>query len=227
YLTREIIEPEKLSSDPTTGDPIVNRSYINWVKQDQLIASWLLSSLSENVLVTTVGLSTSRQIWDSLRSGFASHSLAKQMQLKLELQTLKKGSMKMRDYYNKVKGICDLLAAAGQRIDEGDQILHLLAGLGSEYNPVVVSLTSRSEKFSMMEAYSILLSFESRLESIEGGNETDGSLLAANMATNSNNNANMVVYASRGRGSNALRGRSGQGSRGRNSGRSYRGRGGR
>ncbi|CAA0842158.1 Unknown protein, partial [Striga hermonthica] len=202
-----------------------NKAYPIWVKQDQLIASWLLSSLSENVLITTVGLNTSKEIWASLKQGFASHSLAKQMQLKLELQALKKGNMKIREYFNKVKGICDLLAAAGHKISENDQILHLLAGLGSDYNPVVISITSRTEACSMMEAYSILLSFESRLESTDSTNEGDGSFLAANLVTHSPNRG--------GRGFNSFRGRSnGQNQTnrgGRSNGRSgsSRGRGGR
>ncbi|CAA0810732.1 Unknown protein, partial [Striga hermonthica] len=98
-----------------TNEVIVNKAYLQWVKQDQLIASWLLSSLSESILTTTVGLNSAKEIWDCLKKSFASHSLAKQMQLKLELQTMKKGNQKIREFFNKIKGTCDMLAAAGHK----------------------------------------------------------------------------------------------------------------
>ncbi|KAH6765425.1 hypothetical protein C2S52_016408 [Perilla frutescens var. hirtella] len=70
---------EEHSSDATTS----NSDQVTWRRQDQLITSWLISSITDNVLL---GL----------------------------LQTLKKGSLTMRDYLNKVKSCCDILAAAGE-----------------------------------------------------------------------------------------------------------------
>lgn len=51
------------------------------------------------------------------------------MNLKLQLQTLKKGNLSMKDYLMKMKTICDTLAACGQPISEEDQVLSILAGL--------------------------------------------------------------------------------------------------
>jgi len=39
-----------------------NPIYDQWIQQDQLLASWLLASISEPILITTVGLESAHQI---------------------------------------------------------------------------------------------------------------------------------------------------------------------
>ncbi|KAK6128237.1 hypothetical protein DH2020_038010 [Rehmannia glutinosa] len=182
FLTgKHTIPGEFITSD--SGKKEINPAYTTWMRQDQLLASWLLSSLSENILITTVGLSSSKEIWESLETSFASQSRAKIMQYRLQLQTLKKGNLPMRDYLNKVKVCCDTLAAAGQKVSEEDQMLHILSGLGNDYDSVMVSITSRVEPCSLREVYALLLSFEARLENAESSQiNMDGSTINANFA---------------------------------------------
>ncbi|CAA0842045.1 Unknown protein, partial [Striga hermonthica] len=116
------------------------------------------------ILVLVVGFSSSKEIWNSLERNFASQSRARIMQHKLELQTMKKGSLTMREYLNKMKTCFDLLAAVGERVSESDQVLHLLSGLGQEYNSIMVAVTSRLEPWTMINLQSLLLSYESRLD---------------------------------------------------------------
>ncbi|CAA0814571.1 Unknown protein, partial [Striga hermonthica] len=135
----------------------MNPEFLLWMRQDQILASWLLSSLSEPLLVTTVGLTTSREIWESLEIGFSSQSKARILQHKLKLQTLKKGNLNMRDYLNQIKTCCDTLAAAGQSVSDEEQVMHILAGLGQEYNPVMVSIMSKLETPVLRDVHSLLL----------------------------------------------------------------------
>ncbi|KAK6144591.1 hypothetical protein DH2020_021411 [Rehmannia glutinosa] len=144
--------------------------------------SWLLSSSSESILVGTVGLESSKVIWEALNIAFASQNGAKVMQHKLQLQTLKKGNMPMSEYLNKIKSLCDLLTSVGHGIDESDQVLHVLSGLGAEYNHVIVSVTSRLEPCSLREAHAILLSYENRLE-LSDGISTAGEIFSVNLTT--------------------------------------------
>ncbi|CAA0817448.1 Unknown protein, partial [Striga hermonthica] len=108
-----------------------------WQRQDQILASWILSSLSESILILTVGLESSKQIWLALENNFATQSQAKIMQYKILLQSLKKTGIAMKEYLSKMKSYCDVLASAGHTIPEKDQILHVLSGLPSEYDAVV------------------------------------------------------------------------------------------
>ncbi|KAH6771966.1 hypothetical protein C2S51_010370 [Perilla frutescens var. frutescens] len=167
FLVEKQSPPEQHVKDKSKDQVVENPLYLNWKRQDQLIISWLLSSINENMLVGVVGLSSSREIWEALESNYAGQSRARLMQLKFELQTLRKGNSTMRDYLKKIKICCDTLGAAGEKVSEDNQILHILSGLGPEYNPVMISLTSRVESPSLREVHGLLLVFENRLETME------------------------------------------------------------
>ncbi|KAL3644258.1 Helix-loop-helix protein 2 [Castilleja foliolosa] len=200
-----------------------------WNRQDQILASWILSSLSESILPLMIGLNSSSEIWSVLERNFASQSKAKTLQYKLQLQTTKKGNSSMRDYLAKIKMCCDLLATTGNAVSQSDQIMHILSGLGSEYDPVMVTVTAGISSFGLNDIQALLLSFEARLESASTANHggminSEGSQPTANYALQDSNQKkgfNNQSFNQRGRGSNnnSFRGRGGRGS--------YRGRGGR
>ncbi|KAH6775438.1 hypothetical protein C2S52_012999 [Perilla frutescens var. hirtella] len=163
--------------------------------------------MTESVLIGVVGLKNSKKIWDTLESNFASQSRDKLMQIKYQLQTLRKGNLSMLAYLNKVNSYCNILASAGKKVSDKNHILHILAGLGPEYNPVIVSITSRVEHFSLRDVKSMLLVYESRLEHVEQPSlNTDGSTPTANMATQTQQPHNLQIE-NRGRGSGSNQGR--------------------
>ncbi|GAV68517.1 UBN2_3 domain-containing protein [Cephalotus follicularis] len=47
----------------TLDDGSLNPAYTAWHKQDQLLLSWLFSSLTESIHAQVVGLDTSRSVW--------------------------------------------------------------------------------------------------------------------------------------------------------------------
>ncbi|CAA0842052.1 Unknown protein [Striga hermonthica] len=177
-----------------------------------------------------VGKNTSRDVWLSLESNFSSLSKARLMHHKLQLQTLKKGSSTMREFLGKVKACCDSLGVAGEPVSEQNHILYILAGLGSEYNPVVVAVTSRVEPYTLNELYAMLLSLESRLDvTTQSIVNSDGSIPSVNVASHNpsaqkpptqfSNFSHLRGFPSsqRGRGrSNNYRGRGGRGFRNNN-----------
>ena len=61
------------------------------------------------------------------------------MQLPLEFQTTRKGSLPMMEYILKQKTLADSLAAIREPITDMDQILQLLGCLGADYNAIVAS----------------------------------------------------------------------------------------
>lgn len=178
YLTGSKEPPQMwiTEKEGTTVERTINPDFTTWERQDQLLSAWLQSSLAEGIMVNIVGLTTSSSIWKALETNFASQSRAKVMQYKLQLQTLRKNSLSMSEYLSKVKACCDLLNSVGYNVSEGDQILHILNGLGSEYDPVVVIVSGKAESWTIMDVHSLLLSFENRLESTKlTASNTDGS----------------------------------------------------
>ncbi|KAK6141758.1 hypothetical protein DH2020_024501 [Rehmannia glutinosa] len=217
YLTGSMEVPSKLIRDPVTKKTSFNPAYQAYKRQDQLLISWLLSSLSESVLVLMVGLTTCQEMWATLEANFAAQSSAKTMQYKVQLQTMKKGNLSMREYLNKIKICCDNLAASGYKIEDFDQVLHALTGLGNEYDPVVVTITSNPEKWTFKDASALLLSFEARVDSANLITE-DGNVPMVNVATHAQprrNNTAGNFNTNRGRGSFNNRGGRRGSSRGR------------
>ncbi|KAH9654345.1 hypothetical protein KPL70_027718 [Citrus sinensis] len=101
----------------------------------------------------------------------------------MQLQTTKKNAMTMSDYVNKMKNLADSLAMAGKYVTEDDLISYILAGLGTEYDPVVVNITARTDDLSLPEVFSLLLNHESRMEQL---------LAAANLESEGSFNANFA-----------------------------------
>ncbi|CAA0834944.1 Unknown protein [Striga hermonthica] len=140
-----------------------------------------------------VGKNSSQDIWQALESNFSGQSKARLMQFKLQLQTLRKGTMSMREFLSQVKACCDALGTAGEPVSEANHILHILGGLGAEYNAVVVAVTTRIEPYTLNEVYAMLLSLESRMDftsqpsvNIDGSNPSTH--FASQGGTNNNNN---------------------------------------
>ncbi|KAJ9679159.1 hypothetical protein PVL29_021170 [Vitis rotundifolia] len=61
----------------------LNLEYVTWQRQNQLLVSWLLSSMSESILPQMVGCSTANDIWRTLDKVFAIRCKTKIMQYKL------------------------------------------------------------------------------------------------------------------------------------------------
>ncbi|CAA0842233.1 Unknown protein [Striga hermonthica] len=227
FIAADSLPPPRFLSSGSGDPPALNPEFAIWVRQDQLLMSWLLSSLSKNLLIMMVGKTTSREVWLSLESNFSGLSKARLMHHKLQLQTLKKGSTSMREFLGKVKACCDALGVAGEPVSEQNHILYILVGLGSEYNPAVVAVTSRIEPYSLNKVYVMLLSLESRLDiTVQPIVNPDGSLPSVNLAMNNTStprppshfppttNSRGAFSNQRGRGrTNNYRGRGGRGYR--------------
>ncbi|KAK6151768.1 hypothetical protein DH2020_014403 [Rehmannia glutinosa] len=208
FLTGKIQPPEKFLINTETQKAKSNPEYEIYLRQDQLLASWILSTLSESVLVLAVGLDNALEIWNCLEMNFSSQSKARLMQYKFQLQNLKKISMSMRDYLNKAKICCDAIASAGNKLSKEDQVLYVLSGLPSEYNPVIVTITSAIDFFSMSEASALLMSFESRLDLVSDiTTNTIGESFTANFAQSGQRRNNGFTTPNRGRGTPFQRGR--------------------
>lgn len=83
----------------------------------------------------------------------------------------------MGDYINKMKILIDNLATAGKKFTKDDLISYILLGLGTEYEPVVVNITTRIDDLSLPEAFSLLFNHESQMKqlSVATNLESEGS----------------------------------------------------
>jgi gag-polypeptide of LTR copia-type len=97
FITGTIV-PTPESITVTDGASTLNSEFDKWHKQDQLILAWLFNSLSPQILAQVLNCETSSQLWQRLQQIYNSQSLAKILELKLKLQTIKKGGDSCAQY---------------------------------------------------------------------------------------------------------------------------------
>ena len=103
------------------------------------------------------------------------------MQIQYQLATSKKGNSNVTDYFQRMRSLGDTLAAVGQALSDTEMSSYILAGLRTEYDPFVTSVTTRVDLLSLDELYGHLLAHEQRLEQQQSTAELAFSI--ANMAT--------------------------------------------
>uniref|UniRef100_A0A2N9F1U5 Reverse transcriptase Ty1/copia-type domain-containing protein n=1 Tax=Fagus sylvatica TaxID=28930 RepID=A0A2N9F1U5_FAGSY len=208
YIDGTTAAPPQHIPSPTSSTTLIpNPAFTSWFEIDQLLLSILVSTISESLVPSLVGRSSSRDVWLTLEKMFSSQSRARVMQTRYHLATLKKGNMSIPDYFQKAKSYADLLASIGQPLHDNDLITQILAGLPSDYNDLVTSINTRLEDMPIDELFGHLLTHELRLE--QQATVPDLGIPMANLAAktfNSSTQGRPHQYSSN-RGSNGSRGR--------------------
>lgn len=112
------------------------------------------------------------------------------MNLCLQIQMLKKGSMTVDEYILQMRTIANGLQAIGQSITDDDLVLHILGGLGTEYEALIVSLTARGDIPTLSALQSILHTHEMRLLQASSSGMISTSTPTANVATKDSKSGN-------------------------------------
>jgi len=134
-----------------------NPAYKVWVRQDQLVLSWIVASVSESILPQLVGAETARAAWDKLVAAYAGGSKPLIRELKAQLHNLRRDNATIESYVQGAKVIADKLAALQHPVTNDDLVEFVLAGLGSAYRPFTRSLELRHEDITFDAVYGLLL----------------------------------------------------------------------
>ena len=132
-------------------------------RQDQLLRSALIASLSPDIVPYVVGEKTSYDVWNTLQKTYAKPSQARIMSLRESLFLTKKGTMSITEFLQKIKSITTTLAAAGVTVTMNETVLHVLHGLPAEYKEVSAAIRARDSAISFDDLHDKLTDFESQL----------------------------------------------------------------
>jgi hypothetical protein len=142
-----------------TGMQSVNPAFLIWKKRDKALLTLLYSTLSSPVLAMVVGLSTSQEVWNKLEERFTCTARANVLNLKLELQSIKKGNETVSSYLQRIKTVRDKISAVGVQSDH-EELLHvILKGLPKKYAPFASAIRTKDGVLSL-EKLSMLLQTE-------------------------------------------------------------------
>ncbi|XP_073357941.1 uncharacterized protein [Aegilops tauschii subsp. strangulata] len=127
-----------------------------------------MASLSREVLAQVVTLQTPAEVWAAIHATFAAHTQAQEINNRIELANLHKGNSTMVEYLAKIKALTDEIATISAPLTDREMTSYILKGLDLEYNSVVSALQARVEPITTPELYSQLLSFEARVNLLQG-----------------------------------------------------------
>lgn len=81
----------------------------------------------------------------------------------------------------KIQRCIDALVSVGKPVSQDDHILHILAGLSSEYESMIFVISTRTDSHFIQDIVSLLLTQETR---IENKISYEGALPYANLTSN-------------------------------------------
>jgi hypothetical protein len=102
----------KVGSDE---EDVPNPAFMVWKAQEQQVLSYLLSSVSRDILVQIAALPTAAAVWKHLETLFASQSRARVINTRMTLATTQKGSSFAAEYVSKMKTLADEMASTRKK----------------------------------------------------------------------------------------------------------------
>ncbi|XP_017628684.1 uncharacterized protein LOC108471599 [Gossypium arboreum] len=152
-------------------------TFIQWQQQVRLILrgygllgflDGTLSAPPSSFLSSFTDVSTAGDVWRMANNLFAADTTAKQSQLRHDLHSLRKGTLSVRLYVDRIKNLCALLAASGSPISEAECTAVLLVGLPTDFEAIVSHASLSPVPLSFQRLVDALLEW-TPLQPTDGG----------------------------------------------------------
>jgi hypothetical protein len=98
---------------------------VTWLSRDQTVLSYLLQSLSREVLPHVHRIESAAGVWRALDEMFAAQSEAKVTNLLVALANTKKLQMTTSDFLSKMQGFAEELVAAGHPLHDRQLVSYI------------------------------------------------------------------------------------------------------
>jgi hypothetical protein len=163
FLTGESkAPPSKIvqkNADGKTSE-VPNSEHKDWEATDQQVLSYLLSSLSKEILIQVSSAKTIVQAWMEIQGMFTSQTRAQTIIIWLALGNTHKGDSSITEYFRKMKALGDEMVVAWRPLEDEELVQYIITGLDEEYTPLVSALCAMADPISVSKLFSLLLNFE-------------------------------------------------------------------
>uniref|UniRef100_A0A2N9E1A3 Reverse transcriptase Ty1/copia-type domain-containing protein n=1 Tax=Fagus sylvatica TaxID=28930 RepID=A0A2N9E1A3_FAGSY len=181
-----------------------NPLFLQWKTRDKALFSLISSTLSPSAISLVMGQTSASGIWRVIKNRYTSISRSSVVNLKRELNNIKKGNDSVTSFLQKIKETRDKLTSVGIHIDD-EEILHIvLQGLPSDFHSFTSAMLTKNEPV-LFEKLHILMKTEEDLLKSSMDNTKEISHMA--MAATASSQSSWV--GNRGRGTNRGRGNRG------------------
>ena len=147
----------------TTSNPML----VAWKRQDRLLYSSILGTLTLNIQPVVARETTTREIWSLLHNTYGKPSRAHVKQLKHSLKRSNKGTQNITDYMCGILAKADQLALLGSALEHEDLLDNIIEGLPDDYKAIADMVNGRDIPIPLEELHEKLLIRENSLETIE------------------------------------------------------------
>jgi hypothetical protein len=153
------LEIEKDTKKLVIPDP----DYAVWRVHDQHVLTYLVTSLSWEILTGVASNSTTTDMWVAISKSFASQSRPRVLHLRNQLVATRKDDLSVAAYFSTMRGYADEMAAAGKPLDDNDVVSYILNGLDADYNSLIEHVNGMTDSISPETLYSHMLDTEAWL----------------------------------------------------------------
>nr|XP_012466494.1 unnamed protein product [Gossypium raimondii] len=144
------------------GALVLNPAASVFTQQDNLITSWLLSTIRLTIISSFMDVQLASEVWTTALAMFAADTDLRQERLRHELHSLKKGSLSIWEYVAKLKSLCAHLEASGTSVSVAERTAVMLAGLPFEFEGVVSSASLSPTPLPFQRLVDALIECETR-----------------------------------------------------------------
>ncbi|XP_071676997.1 uncharacterized protein [Lolium perenne] len=176
----DLAPPETVEADDENQKKITipNPAYDTWIMRDQQVVSYLVNSLSEDVLPQVLGLTHAANVWTALHELYSSHSKSRVSTIRGALTNTKKLDLSAQQYITKMKGFASELVAVGKPVDDDELKDYILNGLDDSYNGLVAVINAHPNT-KLNDACSQLLSYETRDNMLASTGQASGTFMSS------------------------------------------------
>lgn len=127
YIDGSVLAPTQTLTTNNQTRP--NPDYAKWRRQDKLIYSGLVGTLSPSIQSVVTKTKTTAKMWKKLSATYANPRWGHIQQLRLQLKQHPKGEKSVDDYMQGLVTRFDQLALLGKPIEHREQVELILGGL--------------------------------------------------------------------------------------------------
>ncbi|KAK9167857.1 hypothetical protein Scep_003048 [Stephania cephalantha] len=154
-------------------DPLLKR----WIKVDYMVTSWILNSISKEIVEVFLYISSSYTLWQELQERYGECNGPLLYQFKREICSINQGGLTISIYYTKLKKLWDEVVClapiptckcgASSKIvvlDSNDKLMQFLMGLNDIYDHVRNQILVMDPFPTVNKAYSMILRVKKQKE---------------------------------------------------------------
>lgn len=153
--------PEVRAQNPTVMQV---KAAKDWNQGARKVMYWLSISIHDSMIGHIQDAITPKQAWDRLVSFDTTNTKARKLQLKNELNTVKKENLLINDYNLKIKAISKSLASIGVIVEDDDKVEVCLRGLTPAYKQFKTSIQTQENNPSFADLIPMVVVEEKNLD---------------------------------------------------------------